>query len=125
MGASEAMKRSIIQDEPVCFFCGTTNQLELHHVFGGANRKWSEKYKITVYLCKRHHMEAHSDKATRRILQVRGQMAWEERYGNTSDFMAVFGRNFIFEDEDPAEAETRQIDPIVQALGASEKEEQQ
>lgn len=105
--------KSIIQTERVCFFCGSTNQLERHHIFGAANRKYSEKYGLTVYLCKRHHMEAHSDMATRRILQVRGQMAWEERYGSKSDFMAVFGRDYLWEGNDPENQEPCQIAPVL------------
>ena len=118
--------KSIIQNENVCFFCGTTLNLERHHcLHGTANRKLADKYGLTVLLCRRHHEEAHREKATDRILQVRAQMAWEEHYGSRSDFMAVFGRDYLWATEDPAEAETRQIDPAVQAREASEKEEQQ
>ena len=37
-----------------CFLCGrndTGDPLERHHIFGGANRKKSEKYGLVVYLC--------------------------------------------------------------------------
>ena len=37
-----------------CFLCGRNDSgdpLERHHIFGGANRKKSEKYGLVVYLC--------------------------------------------------------------------------
>ena len=38
-----------------CWLCGKTdyglNRLERHHIFGGANRKKSERYGLIVYLC--------------------------------------------------------------------------
>ena len=41
--------KSIIQKEKRCFFCGSVRNLEKHHIFGGTkNRKWSEKYGLTV-----------------------------------------------------------------------------
>jgi len=112
--------KSIIQTECVCFFCGTTQNLERHHcIHGTANRKLAEKYGLTVYLCRRHHEEAHREKATDRILQVRAQMAWEERYGTTNDFVAVFGRNYLWQGNDTDEPRNEQNDPAVQAREAS------
>ena len=38
----------------VCAICGRNGMgdpLEKHHIFGGAYRKKSEKYGLTVYLC--------------------------------------------------------------------------
>ena len=40
--------KSILQHEKVCFLCGARVGLEEHHVFGGPNRKWSEKYGMSV-----------------------------------------------------------------------------
>ena len=37
-----------------CFLCGRNgrgDRLERHHIFGAANRKLSEKYGLTVWLC--------------------------------------------------------------------------
>ena len=37
-----------------CWLCGrngTAEPLDKHHIFGGAYRKKSEKYGLTVYLC--------------------------------------------------------------------------
>ena len=37
------MSKSILQDDKVCYICGTTASLEEHHIFGASNRKKSEK----------------------------------------------------------------------------------
>lgn len=34
-----------------CWLCGRWGWLEEHHIFGGANRKKSEKYGLKVGLC--------------------------------------------------------------------------
>jgi len=112
--------KSIIQQENVCFFCGTTRDLQTHHcLHGTANRKLADKYGLTVRLCRKHHEEAHREKTTDRILQVRAQIAWEEHYGNRSDFMAVFGRDYLWQGNDTDELRNEQNDPDVQAREAS------
>ena len=49
------MAKSIMQENNnICYLCkanGTMDYLHWHHVFGGANRKWSEKYGLKVRLC--------------------------------------------------------------------------
>ena len=86
--------KSIIQSECECFVCGTTQWLEEHHILGGPNRKWSEKYGLKVYLCKRHHMEAHQNELLALKLKQTAQRAFERKYKKTS-FLAVFGRLYI------------------------------
>ena len=39
-----------------CYVCGYP-VTEIHHIFGGANRKISDKYGFTVRLCHYHHNE--------------------------------------------------------------------
>lgn len=88
--------RSVMQTETACYICGTTYQLERHHcIHGTANRRLAEQYGLTVYLCKHHHELVHRDIEMDRKLQGQAQKAWEERYGNRSDFMAVFGRSYL------------------------------
>lgn len=54
------MKKSILQsDTERCFICrdyARGDPLDRHHVFGGALRKKSEKYRLVVYL---HHKSCH------------------------------------------------------------------
>ena len=92
--------KSIIQDEKECFLCGTTNWLEEHHVFGGANRKLSEKYGLKIYLCHKHHNEPpagiHFDKGLMLTVKEESQRAFMEHYGKTQqEFAKIFGRNYI------------------------------
>lgn len=83
-----------------CYICGSTQWIEKHHVFGGANRKLSEKYGLTVDLCHYHHNEppdgVHFNKEIREHLQADIQRAAMERYGwTTEDFIKIFGRNYL------------------------------
>lgn len=99
------MAKSIIQEDKThCFICGMNRNLEPldeHHVFGGANRKKSEKYGLKIYI---HHHKCHIfgensvhknaevDRAVKRIAQKRAM----EKYGWTVDeFREIFGKNYI------------------------------
>ena len=44
------MAKSILQKDKECFLCTRMQDLEQHHIFGGPNRKWSEKYGLKVWL---------------------------------------------------------------------------
>lgn len=96
---------SIIQtDKTVCYICEQNNRVEpldCHHIFGGANRKLSEKYGLKVYL---HHykchifgdMSVHQNGETARKLYEIGQKKAMEYYGWTKeDFRKIFGENYI------------------------------
>lgn len=69
-----------------CFLCGRNDSgdpLERHHIFGGANRKKSEKYGLVVYLCgNRCHRN--------------GQLkAMEEQRWTEADFRREFGKSYL------------------------------
>lgn len=51
------MAKSILQKDKECFLCTRMQDLEQHHIFGGPNRKWSEKYGLKVWLCPRCHRD--------------------------------------------------------------------
>ena len=101
---------SILQkDKKRCFLCGEPEywndngmpeRLEEHHVFGGSNRKHSEKYGLKVYLhgekCHRNGKgSAHKNKAVRLALQAAAQKRFEEVHGSHEEFMRIFGKNFL------------------------------
>lgn len=94
------MKKSIVENNPAdcCFLCGSGGYLERHHIFGGPNRKLSEKYGLTVHLCYMHHRDAnegvHSCKQKREILHRIGQEAFEREYPE-KDFRKIFGINYL------------------------------
>lgn len=93
--------KSIIQNEKVCYVCGTTVWLEEHHIFEGtANRKLSEKYGLKIYLCHKHHNEVpdgiHFDKWLRDRIKKESQQKFMEYYNKTTeDFIKIFGKNYI------------------------------
>ena len=87
-----------------CWLCGANGNydpLDKHHIFGGANRKKSERYGLFVYLChNRCHIfgknSAHQNKDTRLKLHQYGQKkAMEENGWTTEDFIREFGRNYL------------------------------
>lgn len=87
-----------MQENKRCFFCGTEIGLEVHHVMSGtANRKLSEKYGLTVWLCHRHHTGvdgAQYDKEKNQALKQLAQIAFENRYGH-DEWMKVFRKNYL------------------------------
>lgn len=94
--------KSIIQPEEeykTCFLCGrngVSDPLERHHIFGGSNRKHSEKDGLCVWLCgSRCHrngpLSAHMNRQTADKLRRIGQSAWEKRYGTRDEFVSRYG----------------------------------
>jgi hypothetical protein len=78
--------------------CHRTGDLHKHHVFGAANRKWSEKYGLWVYLCPEHHnmssVGVHFNKQFDIHLKQIAQREFEDTYGH-DEFMRIFGRNYL------------------------------
>lgn len=98
------MAKSIMQeDDHICYLCeanGTMDYLHWHHVFGGANRKKSEKYGLKVRLCGQKCHEngknaVHRNRETDLAIKAAGQRAFEEHHGTRQDFMRIFGRNYL------------------------------
>ncbi len=96
--------KSIMQaDYNECYLCGangTMDYLHWHHVFGGPNRKNSEKYGLKVRICgfKCHEngpKAVHKCKETADNLKAAAQRAFEEKHGTREDFMRIFGRNYL------------------------------
>jgi hypothetical protein len=90
--------KSIIQAEKECFFTGFRQWLERHHIFGGSNRKHSEKYGLWVYL--EHHMHneppegVHHNRERDLALKRIGQAAFERTHSREK-FMRIFGKNYL------------------------------
>lgn len=93
------------QDDGTCYLCVLLNgdyrqhkHREEHHIFGGANRKWSEAYGLKVRLCMEHHRTgpeaAHQNAQTADRLHRIGQQAFEKAYPTLS-FIRIFGKNYL------------------------------
>lgn len=83
-----------------CFLCGRYGLLETHHIFGGANRRKSEKFGLKVGLCGDCHRNsrraAHRCAATARMLHEYGQRKYmQEQQATIDDFIVAFGKNYL------------------------------
>ena len=96
---------SIIQkDKTRCFLCGLigyVEPLDKHHIWGGALRKKSERYGLTVYL---HHNRCHifgensvhKNAKLDRKLKEHAQKKAMEHYGwSIEDFRKEFYKNYL------------------------------
>ena len=81
-----------------CHFTGSA-QVERHHIFGGCNRKNSEKYGFVIPLRPDLHPNgAHAGKNAADVDMKIKQMAqryFEEHYGNRDDFRKIFGKSVL------------------------------
>ena len=91
--------KSILQTEKVCYLCGRSYGLEKHHIFGGvANRKWSERLGLWVYLCgqtcHRGADGAQYDPVLNRRLKAEAQAAFEKTHSH-AEWMKVIRKNYL------------------------------
>ena len=104
--------RSLIpgDDKHQCHYCGYFfEHTHKHHIFGGANRKWSERYGLYVHLCPAHHnmsdQSVHFNKEMMNYYHRIGQMCFETWYREQGhdahtaryEFMKIFARNYLEE----------------------------
>ena len=92
---------NLLQDTKECFVSGRTEGLHKHHIYGGARRKSSDNYGCWVWLYHEDHtgrqgVHFHRDFDLR--LKIACQKAFEKKYSH-SEFMKMFGRNYIGIDE--------------------------
>ena len=92
------MLDSIIQTDKKCFMCGRTDALHKHHVFGAANRKWSDKFGLWIWLCPQDHNMSdrgvHFNKPLDLQIKQIAQREFEDTYGH-DDFMKIYGKNYL------------------------------
>ena len=89
---------SVLQQEKECYLCHRTGGLHSHHVFGAANRKWSEQFGLKIWLCPEHHNMSdqgiHFNKDFDIEVKRRAQARFESEHGH-EEFMRIFGRNYL------------------------------
>ena len=110
------MAKSVLQqDESQCFFLdhpteddkkhpeNTYQALHKHHVFGGANRKLSEKYGLWVKICcirchnggpESVHLAPNKPGGKDLYLNQLAQKTFEETHSH-EEFMKLFGKNYL------------------------------
>jgi hypothetical protein len=88
-----------MQKDKRCYVCGTTCNLQVHHIFyGTANRKNSEKFGFTVWLCGRHHNQSNEGVHFNTELNLRIKRECQAKYEEThsrAEFMAIIGKNYL------------------------------
>lgn len=81
-----------------CYFTGYA-PVERHHIFGGCNRKNSEKYGFVIPLRPDLHPNgALAGKNSAEIdlkLKQMAQRYFEEHYGTREDFRRIFGKSVL------------------------------
>lgn len=98
--------KSIIRNnrKGVCYICSRVVPTEEHHIFGGPNRKLSERYGLKVYLCPYCHRDnkngAHGRREVADHLHRIGQAAFERNH-TREEFMEIFGKNYLNSTENP------------------------
>ena len=121
-----------------CWLCGkngTDEPLDRHHIFGGANRRKSEKLGLVVDLCHGSchifgERAAHRCRETAQALHEYGQRMAMERMGwSAEEFVREFGRNYLDEGADvateqnvqrfPSSGASRHLPPEGKARGAA------
>lgn len=90
--------KSIMQTDQRCFVCGMAIGTETHHIFGAANRNFSDQDGLTIRVCRQCHYNIHFSKISgdlQNALHQQGQEKWEEVYGDRDAFMRRYGRNYL------------------------------
>ena len=79
-----------------CYLCGSYNGIQEHHIFGGPDRKASEKFGLKVHLCYLCHDRVHGKdgKALMQNLHEIGQRAFEETYSR-EQFRKEFRKSYL------------------------------
>ena len=96
--------KSILQTRKRCLLCAERSVLECHHVFEGSMRQRSEKYGLTVWLCKAHHtgdihgngVAVHFNTKLDGAIKRWAQKKAMKHYGWTrEDFIEKIGRSYL------------------------------
>lgn len=81
-----------------CCLCGTTQNIQRHHVFGGtANRKLSEKYGLCANLCMACHIGddgVHFNQDKNLELKRIYQHVFEIEH-TREEFRKIFGKSYL------------------------------
>lgn len=91
--------KSILQSGEFCYLCGSTRNLEEHHIFfGNPLRKISEKNGFKIKLCPYCHRlskkSPHQDRETDLKLKKVCQREYEKNHMR-EEFEKLIGRNYL------------------------------
>lgn len=95
---AKRLKSIFTDDMDHCMFTGCA-PVERHHVFGGSNRKKSEKYHFVAPLRPDLHpngvFAGEHAKEVDLYLKQKAQAYYEEHIGSREDFIKEFGKSYL------------------------------
>ena len=95
---AEKVQKIRLQMYKRCIFCGTGNNLQLHHViFGNGRRSKSEKYGLVAWVCEDCHTGnngLHTHPLADLELKQYAQLQFEGVYSREK-WMAEFGKSYL------------------------------
>ena len=92
------IKTPIPNTDKYCVGCGVNYNLEIHHVFGGANRNNSNEYNCTEWLCSNCHRGNNGVHGINRYLDTKLKQEHQERLEKEmtrEEFLRIFGRSYL------------------------------
>lgn len=93
-----AKQSILVADMEHCMVCGKPYPEEHHVFYGTANRKWAEKYKLTVPLCNEHHrgsdLSPHFNRDFDLQLKKFAQEVFQKEYPELN-FREIFNKNYL------------------------------
>ena len=81
-----------------CFFCHKRYGLHKHHIYGGPNRKISEKIGACVYLCPEHHNMSNNSVHMNRNMDLKLKRMYQKKYEemhSREEFILLIGKSFL------------------------------
>ena len=78
----------------ICMICRKCGVTQIHHVFGGAYRKKSEKMDLVIEVCPNCHREIHDNPKKFEWIKKKLQKQWEEQHSH-DEWMNIFKRNWL------------------------------
>ena len=91
--------KSVFCDEPVCYICQRSTNVQHHIIEGNGRRPISERLGLKVYLCPPHHNMSdagvHFNKELDLQLKRMAQEYYEEHYGTREDFIKDFIQSYL------------------------------
>lgn len=77
-----------------CVICGRVENLEVHHLLCGAQRRKADAYGLVVMLCHDCHMQVHGSAEMMRRSRMAGQRLFERKHSR-EEFIRIFGRSYL------------------------------
>lgn len=91
--------KSIIDNTPMCYHCGSEVNLQRHHMIKGVAYRWkAEEDGLWIFLCVDCHTYLHGKHGHELDLLYKkeAERAWLKHYGKeVKDWRARYGKNYL------------------------------